>query len=139
MTGKLLSSDLTQASLKVFKEVLLTLGRVREEAFPKGIENHLAVDLRQYGSFGNCDEVCDKVHPKKLVGIRMQVHSIHSEHTTSECLGSVLFAQSFLMIEQSNFVCITKHVPNFLNWFTTHKHFMNMTVPILIEKGLECD
>jgi hypothetical protein len=93
--------------------------------------------LRQYDSFGK-SENCDKVHPKKLVGIRMQVHGIMSEHGT-ECLGSVLYAQSFLMVEQANYLCVTKHVPNFLSWFTTHKHFMNMAVPILIEKGLECD
>ena len=79
------------------------------------------------------------MHPKKLVGIRLQLRSICSESDPNENLGSVLYAQSFLMIEATNYVCITKHVPDFQSWYTNHKHFMNMPVPILTEKNLECD
>ena len=88
----------------------------------------------QYDSFGNI-ELHERVHPKKLICLRMQVFHIHSEHT-DECLGSVIYANSFLYIEQTNSINLTKNVPNFQSWFTTHKHFMNMPVPILTEKNL---
>jgi hypothetical protein len=51
----------------------------------------LAVDLRQYDSFGNVDKG-EKVHPKKLIGIRMQLKSICSEFDPAETLGSVVYA-----------------------------------------------
>jgi hypothetical protein len=60
----------------------------------------------------------------------MQVHKINSEFLDNECLGSVLYANSFLFIEQQNFISVTKNVPNFLNWHTNNLHFRNMPVPI---------
>lgn len=56
-----------------------------------------------------------------------------------ELLGAIVFAQSYLIIDSSNFICITNHVPNFLSWFTTNKHFKNMPVPIQTEHILESD
>lgn len=93
--------------------------------------------MRQYDSLGNVEEGDGKVHPKKLVMIRMQVDRVRG--CDGETLGAVIFAQSFLMIDSVNFVCITNHVPNFLNWYTNNKHFMNMPIPIQTEHNLECD
>jgi hypothetical protein len=95
--------------------------------------------LRLYDSFGRSSDQCERVHPKKQVAIRMQVRRIFSEHDHTDCLGSVLFANSFLLIDQANFICTTKQVPNFMSWHTTHRHFMNMPLPILTEKALECE
>lgn len=69
----------------------------------------------------------------------MQLKSIFSEFEPNVTLGSVVYAQSFLMIEATNFICITRHVPDFQSWYTNNRHFKNMPIPILTEKNLECD
>ena len=58
----------------------------------------------------------------------------------SENLGSVVYAQSYVMIdENSNFINITSHVPNLQSWFTNINHHESLPVEINTLKNLECE
>jgi len=71
--------------------------------------------------------------------VRMQVKNISSEVQSGVDLGSVVFANSYFFIDKDYFVSVTKNVPTFQSWHTSHFHYANTRTPILTEKNLECD
>ena len=96
------------------------------------------VHLRQYDAFGNCGEY-EEANPRRLVMLRLQVKDIMSEFQPDENLGSVLFAQSFFLIDPKTYINITKNVPNSQIWYTDNMHFAHVPRPILTEKYLVCE
>ena len=62
-----------------------------------------------------------------------------SEFQQDENLGSVIYAQSFFLIDPKTYINITKNVPNSQIWYTDNMHFGNVPVPILTEKHLVCE
>lgn len=55
-------------------------------------------------------------------------------------LGSILFAQSFVIIEDSSlYVNLTENVPNLQSWFTNIAHHESLPREINTEKRLDCE
>ena len=70
--------------------------------------------------------------------IRIQVKDVMSQTETDVNLGSVLYAQSFIVIEENQVhINLTKGVPNLQSWFTNHKHFENLPLEVNTLKNLE--
>ncbi len=51
-----------------------------EKAFHSGIAEHLEVNVKHYDSFGQSKEGNERVNPKYLICIRMQVRDVSSEY-----------------------------------------------------------
>jgi len=58
----------------------MDLGMTSEKAFHSGIKEHLEVVVKHYDSFGQQKESSERVNPKFLICIRMQVRDISSEY-----------------------------------------------------------
>lgn len=54
-------------------------------------------------------------------------------------MGSVIYAQSFFIIEPKTNICLTKCVPNSLVWLTDNMHYRNMPLPLQIDQPMTCD
>ena len=93
--------------------------------------------MRSYNSFGSCEKK-NKIDPKKLIVLRMQLKNIHSEHANGVNLGSVIFAQSFFIIEPKTSICLTKCVPNSLAWQTDNMHYRNTPLPLDLSQPINC-
>ena len=62
-----------------------------------------------------------------------------SEFKEDENLGSVIYAQSFFLIDPKTYINVTKNVPNTQMWYTDNMHFANVPQPILTEKYIVCE
>jgi hypothetical protein len=71
--------------------------------------------------------------------LRLQVKDVMSEFQPDENLGSVLYAQSFFVIDPKTYINITKNVPNSQIWHTDNMHYAHVPRPILTEKYLVCE
>jgi hypothetical protein len=94
--------------------------------------------VKQYDSFGNANTL-PKANARRLIMIRMQVKDIMSEFKDEENIGSVIYAQSFFLIDPKTYITVTKNVPNTQLWYTDNLHFAHVPTPILTEKYLICD
>ena len=71
--------------------------------------------------------------------IRMQVKDVLSQVNPDTNLGSVVYANSFIMVDdQEVYVNITHGVPNLQSWFTNLDHYENLPLEINTVKNLEC-
>jgi hypothetical protein len=61
--------------------------------------------------------------------IRMQAKGLKSLET-GESIGSVVFADSYFRIENQISINLTQNVPVIQAWYSNHKHFENMRVPL---------
>ena len=87
-------------------------------------------------SFGTAKNL-EKCSGQKMTMIRMQVKDIVSN---GENLGSVLYAQSFVMVDENSvYINVTKNIPNLQAWFTNIGHHEHMPLEINTMKNLECD
>lgn len=111
---------------------------ISNKVLPKDARGHLQIHIKQYDSFGNCHNF-PKANPRRLIMIRMQIRDIMSEYQEDECLGSVIYAQSFFLVDPKTYITITKNVPNTQLWYTDNMHFANVPTPILTEKHLVCE
>lgn len=68
----------------------------------------------------------------------MQQSDLRSPYDDSE-LGSVLYAQTYFLIDNETQINITTNVPNLQLWYTTNKHYENLPLSIQTEKNLQCD
>lgn len=70
--------------------------------------------------------------------IRIQVKDVMSQVEKDNNLGSVLYAQSFIVIEANQVhINVTKGVPNLQCWFTNNKHFENLPIEVNTLKNLD--
>jgi hypothetical protein len=84
---------------------------------------------------------------KKLLVLRLQARHVMSPSTVvgldASDLGSVVFADTFFQLDplqgHETAMNITKNVPSLQLWFTTHKHYEHIPLPILTEKNLHCE
>ena len=63
---------------------------------------------------------------------------MRSPYDDSE-LGSVLYAQTYFLIDNETQINITTNVPNLQFWYTTNKHYEHLPLPIQTEKNLQSD
>lgn len=59
------------------------------------------------------------------MSIRVAVDKIGSEQGHPGSIGSILYANSFISIDDSNNINLTDAVPNLLQWHTNSSHYMN--------------
>ena len=97
----------------------------------------MVVHLRSYNSYGNWEKK-NSINEKQLIVVRMQIKNIRSEHQRGQNLGSVVYCQSFFIIEPKTYICLTKNVPNSLLWLTDNLHYRNMPMPLDLDKPFEC-
>ncbi len=99
--------------------------------------SNFIVDLKQYNSYGCEVEVNQGQTQNVLTMLRMQMKNV----TTHTNLGSVIYANSFMLIENetNEYLNFTQNVPNLQIWETNHKHYENVPVPILTEKTLRSE
>ena len=65
-------------------------------------------------SYGQRNEFNEKVNGQHMVMIRMQIKNIMSEIDNSVDLGSVIYGNSFLLIDDDSvFINVTQGVPNY--------------------------
>lgn len=75
-----------------------------------------------------------------MIVIRMQVSNVQSEILEGRNIGSVLYAQSFIVIEESSvYINATQNVPNLQSWFTSIDHFESLPLEVNTVKNLECE
>lgn len=68
---------------------------------------------------GTLVENQDRVNPKCQVCIRVYIEKIGSEYEKiGQSIGSILYANSFITIDETNSINLTESVPNLLNWHT---------------------
>lgn len=87
----------------------------KDKALPEGISKHMLVHIRSYNSYGSSEKRAS-LDDKKLIVVRMQIKNIRSEVQAGMNLGSVIYCQSFFIIEPQTAICLTKGVPNSLIW-----------------------
>lgn len=85
------------------------------KVFPKGIASF--INVLQFDSLGNLIENQEKVNPKSLISLRIFVEKIVSEQS-GQSIGSLLYANSFIQIDDQNSINLTEAVPNLLQWNT---------------------
>jgi hypothetical protein len=68
----------------------------------------------------------------------MQAADLRSPHDNSE-LGSVLYGNTYFIIDNETQINITTNVPNLQLWYTTNKHYENLPLSIQTEKNLQSD
>ena len=98
----------------------------------------MLVAVRSYNSYGS-SEKRGNLDEKKLIVVRMQLKNIRSEVQAGMDIGSVIYAQSFFIVEPQTSICLTKGVPNSLVWLTDNMHYRNTPLPLDIEKPLDCE
>ena len=54
-------------------------------------------------------------------------------------MGSVIFAQSFFIMEPRTTICLTKSVPNSLVWQTDNLHYKNTPLPLDLSQPMTCE
>jgi len=65
----------------------------------------------------------------------MQVKNILSNADGSN-LGSIIYGETFFSIDKDTYINITNHTPNLEFWYTTNKHYENLSQHIQTEKNL---
>lgn len=78
----------------------------------------------QYDSLGTLLENQERVNSKSLVSLRIFVEKIVSEHS-NQSIGSILYANSFISIDDENSINLTEPVPNLLQWRTDSHHYLH--------------
>jgi len=104
---------------------------------PEGVSKHMLVHVRSYNSYGSSERKA-QLDDKKMIVVRMQLKDIRSEKVRGLNLGSVVYCQSFFIIEPRTAICLTKGVPNSLIWLTDNLHYRNMPLPLDFEKPTDC-
>ena len=96
------------------------------------------IDVRLVDAFGRSNNAnADKCNPNKMVVMRMQVKDIMSQVVPNQNLGSVVFAQSSLMVDESQtFITVTEGVPNIQAWFTNINHHESLPLEVNTQKNL---
>lgn len=103
-------------------------------------KENFSVDIHQVDTFGESKVNSEKCTSDRMIVIRMQVSNILSESEEGTNIGSVLFAQSFLIIEESSvYINATQNVPNMQSWFSSIKHFESLPLEVNTLKNLECE
>lgn len=98
------------------------------------------VDVHQSDTYGQCRTNSERCSSDRMIMIRMQVRDVMSAAEDGVNLGSVLFAQSFIMIEDSSvYINVTKNVPNLQSWFSSVNHFESLPLEVNTLKNLECE
>lgn len=130
LRGEISQNDLLGfASFQAFEASLQQAGSLdKTKVLPQGVSKHLQVHVRSYNSFGSCEKK-GQLDAKKLIVVRMQLKNIQSETVGGLNLGSVVYAQSYCIIESRTFICLTKCIPSSLVWQTDNMHYRNMPLP----------
>jgi hypothetical protein len=70
--------------------------------------------------------------------LRMQIQNVSG--LNKENLGSIVYAQSFVMIDESSlYINATQNVPNLQAWMTNINHYESLPLEINTVKNLECE
>jgi hypothetical protein len=103
----------------------------------------LKVDFHQINSYGFAEEQSEACNPQRIIMIRMQLNNIQSQVKGDEELGSIVYANSFIIVddvkESQIFINVTENVPNLQFWFTNIAHHENLPIEINIAKNLDCE
>ena len=76
-------------------------------------KDNFSVDIHQVDTHGESRVQSEKCSADKMIVIRMQVSNIQSEILEGRNIGSVVYAQSFIVIEESSvYINATQNVPN---------------------------
>lgn len=103
-------------------------------------KENFAVDIHQVDTFGESKTNQERCTSDRMIVIRMQVSNILSEADEPVNIGSVLFAQTFLVVEESSvYINVTQNVPNLQSWFSSINHFESLPLEINTLKNLECE
>ena len=81
------------------------------KVFPKGVASF--INVLQFDSQGTLIENQERVNPKSLISLRIFVEKIVSEQS-GHSIGSLLYANSFIQIDDQNSINLTDSVPNLL-------------------------
>jgi len=84
------------------------------------------LDFKLYNTSGLEKQPPIKLSKEFLIVIRMQVKNVISPIDSAN-LGSVVYANSYFAIDEDTHLNVTDHIPNFQAWYTTHKHFENLS------------
>lgn len=107
---------------ELYTKELENFGINISKVFPKGVAAH--INVMQYDSLGTLLENQERVNSKSMVSVRIFVEKIVSEQS-GQSLGSVLYGNSFICIDDSNSINLTEAVPNLLQWHTNPNHYLN--------------
>ena len=70
--------------------------------------------------------------------LRMQISNVLGQD--SENLGSLVYANSFVMVDENQlYINVTENVPNLQSWSTNINHHESLPVEINTMKNLECE
>lgn len=141
LQGQISQNDLISfASFKAYEEALGRQGNRlnKDKALPEGISKHMLIAVRSYNSYGSSEKRAN-LDAKKLIVVRMQIKNIRSEVQAGMNIGSVIFCQSFFLVEPQTAICLTKGVPNSLVWLTDNMHYRNTPLPLEVDKPLNCE
>lgn len=103
----------------------------------------LTIDVHQIDAYGFADAEAERANAQKMIMIRMQVNNIMSQlEDDGGYLGSVVYAQSFVIIDDSKdskiHINLTENVPNLQSWFTNIAHHESLPMEINTQKNLDC-
>lgn len=71
--------------------------------------------------------------------IRVSVERLQSEFAT-ESIGSLVYANSFILIDEHNSITLTESVPNLLQWHTNYSHYAHTaSLAKLDSDSVECN
>jgi len=101
-------------------------------------KDSFVVDIHHINTYGQSTVQNEKCNQDRLIMIRIQVKDVMSQVEKDNNLGSVLYAQSFIVIEANQIhINLTKGVPNLQAWYTNNKHFENLPSEINTMKNLD--
>ena len=105
-------------------------------------QESLSLDIHQIDAYGFANDSEENCNPQKIIMIRMQLHNIKSQVEEGGNLGSILYAQSFIIVDESKdskiYINLTENVPNLHSWFTNIAHYESLPLEINTTKNLDC-
>lgn len=123
--------------MTAYSDSLKAFSVATDKVFPKGVAAQ--INVMQFDALGNIIEKQDRVNPHCLVVIRVYVERLQSEFA-QESIGSLIYANSFILVDENNSITLTESVPNLLQWHTNYSHYANTaSLSKLDSDSVECN
>jgi len=141
LKGEITLTELQTIAFQTFKKYCQAKFEDADKLLLTG-KDSFALDVHHVDAYGFAKDNAEKSNPSKIMMIRMQVNNVMSQVEKDSNLGSILYAQSFVIIDNSKdsklHINLTENVPNLLSWFTNIAHHESLPIEINTTKNLDC-
>jgi len=141
LKGEITLTELKTIAFQTFKKYCQAKFEDADRLLLTG-KDSFALDVHHVDAYGFAKDNAEKSNPSKIMMIRMQVNNVMSQVEKDSNLGSILYAQSFVIIDNSKdsklHINLTENVPNLLSWFTNIAHHESLPIEINTTKNLDC-